>query len=354
MRACVAGGDGGDDGGAVGGGGGGGDGGDDDGGERQPNVLDALAAAGLEAEAVPESIFAALRAGRIGATELANWQTVQSSVLLRTLASVGYVRARLLAEPRLPSVLGIEMLVGSLSLLAAELSARGDRFLSELDFVLANQALILLSNAALVLALCPAARLAAPPAAGSLGAALASLPGYVLQQGDFSALQRLGTVVSKGLQFSAVGAASWSKRPYWQGHGWPPRAHQAAFEGFGLPSTLVRRGSAPQVRPRGRVPGATPRQTQRFRSVCPYRRRVERGGAGAHAQPHRAAQAGHGQGAVGRARARRRDGRGVCDVHGGLVQPARAARSEWMATVLLAVVSLSFCIRRRWAALGTR
>jgi len=31
----------------------------------------------------------------------------------------------------------------------------------------------------------------------------------------------------------------------WRGHGWPPRAHRAASEGLGLPSALVRRGSAP-------------------------------------------------------------------------------------------------------------
>ena len=49
----------------------------------------------------------------------------------------------------------------------------------------------------------------------------------------------------------------------WRGHGWPPRAHRAASEGLGLPSALVRRGSAPQIPPRGRVPGATPRQTHR-------------------------------------------------------------------------------------------
>ena len=48
------------------------------------------------------------------------------------------------------------------------------------------------------------------------------------------------------------GPAGWSKRPSWRGHSWPPRAHQTASEGLGLPSALVRRGPASQAPPRGR------------------------------------------------------------------------------------------------------
>ena len=42
------------------------------------------------------------------------------------------------------------------------------------------------------------------------------------------------------------------KLPSWRGHSWPPRAHQAASEGVGLPPALVRRGPAsytPSERP---------------------------------------------------------------------------------------------------------
>ena len=53
----------------------------------------------------------------------------------------------------------------------------------------------------------------------------------------------------------------------WRCHSWPPRAYQAEFEGFRLPSALVRRGPALQIPPRGRVPRAPPRQTHRFRCV---------------------------------------------------------------------------------------
>ena len=53
----------------------------------------------------------------------------------------------------------------------------------------------------------------------------------------------------------------------WRCHSWTPRAHQAAFGGFRLPSALVNRGPALQIPPGDRVPGATPRQTHRVRCV---------------------------------------------------------------------------------------
>ena len=65
----------------------------------------------------------------------------------------------------------------------------------------------------------------------------------------------------------AVGAAAWSKWPSWWRHSWPPAAPQAASEGSGLPSALVRSAPSPQIPPRGRVSGATPRQTHVFRRV---------------------------------------------------------------------------------------
>ena len=49
-----------------------------------------------------------------------------------------------------------------------------------------------------------------------------------------------------------VGAPAWPKWPSWRGHSWPPRAHQSASEGLGLPSALVRRGLASQMAQRGR------------------------------------------------------------------------------------------------------
>ena len=100
--------------------------------------------------------MAALKAGQIGASELANWRAVTANPLMRLLAMSAYIRARLLASPMLPRVLGIEVGVGCLTTLAAESAARGERFGKELDFVLANQVLIMITNMALVLALAQA------------------------------------------------------------------------------------------------------------------------------------------------------------------------------------------------------
>ncbi len=125
--------------GASGGSGGDDENGDGDDGERN-NVQALLAKAGLDSDAaVPEAVLGALEAGRIGAKELANWKVVQGSGLLSLIAASRYVLARLLADPRLPSVLAAEVAVGAVSLILAEKAARGDKFIKELDFVLANQ-----------------------------------------------------------------------------------------------------------------------------------------------------------------------------------------------------------------------
>ena len=132
-----------DDGNGGGGGpvdGSGGGGGDGDGdGDGDESASGALAKAGLDADSLPEDLLEALKAGRIGSTELANWKSVVSNPLTKVLAMSAFIRARLLADPRLATVLGIECGVGCLSTLAAEKAARGDKFRQELDFVLANQ-----------------------------------------------------------------------------------------------------------------------------------------------------------------------------------------------------------------------
>ena len=196
-------------GGAGNAGGRGGDGGrddDDDGNAESVDVAATLAKAGLKAEGLPNDLMAALKAGRIGASELANWQAVTANPLTRLLAMSAYIRARLLASPTLPRVLGIEVGVGCLTTLAAESAARGERFGKELDFVLANQLLIMITNMALVLALAPAAAIGAKPAAGTLGGLAASMPAFALQQGAFSVPQRVGCLLLKASRFAFIGA----------------------------------------------------------------------------------------------------------------------------------------------------
>jgi len=237
--------------GAVGldGGGGGGSSGGGDGGGVGRGWGSEDGASGGDDDALPPALLAALAAGRIGAVEIANWKALLRHPLSRALASVGYLRDRLLAEPRLVTMLGIELALGCGCTLAADLAARGDAFLREADFVLTNQILIALTNTALVLMLSPAAAVAAPPAAGTRGGALAALPGYFLQKGAFSSRQRAACFALRGVQFSAVGAAASSL-------GQGLTYGLVALRGLAAPPPPPppRRRRRPRPRPRPRLP----------------------------------------------------------------------------------------------------
>ena len=76
---------------------------------------------------------------------------------------------------------------------------------------------------------------------------------------------------SPPLDNGAVGATAWSKWPSWRGHNRPPHgpplAPQAASEGVGLLSALVRRGTAPRVPQSCRDVGARPRPRRHFHCI---------------------------------------------------------------------------------------
>ena len=198
------------DGGGGGGGGaisdGSGDGGGDEDDDTTPEA--ALSKAGLDADSLPDDVLAALRAGRIGASELVNWNSIVDNPVCRMLAASAFLRNRLLASPQLVSVLGIEITLGLASVLAAEKSARGKNFAKEIDFVLANAMLIVVTNIFIVLALTPAAAIAAPPAAGTYSAWASQLPGFFLQPGSFTPVQRASCFLTKAALFSVLGAGS--------------------------------------------------------------------------------------------------------------------------------------------------
>jgi len=167
--------------------------------EQDPETM--LAEAGLEERRVPRDMMRALRSGYIGSAELNNWSLILGNPALHWLCAIRSIRNRLLAEPRLLKILGIEIGLGLLCTFLAEKRSRGSAFLSEIDFVLANQVLIMLTNAALVFALSPAARLSAPPSGGT------HLPGYFMEAGAFGIADRAACFFSKAVLFSAVGVA---------------------------------------------------------------------------------------------------------------------------------------------------
>ena len=93
---------------------------------------------------------------------------------------------------------------------------------------------------------------------GGGGRKAAALPilSYVSDEYDAAGV-RCGTTLHTIGGFH--GNSAWSKWLFGRGHAWPPRSHQAASEGFGLPSALVRRGPALQIPPRSRGSSATRR-----------------------------------------------------------------------------------------------
>uniref|UniRef100_A0A7S0LII3 Protein RFT1 homolog n=1 Tax=Coccolithus braarudii TaxID=221442 RepID=A0A7S0LII3_9EUKA len=235
MQALASAGDGGGDG--IGGGGIG-DGGSAWGsdGESEDNGEDAaalLSNKGIDPESLPDDLLRAVREGRIGSTEMDNWLAVCSSPLARSLSAIGFVRNRLLAEPRLLPVLGIELGLGCTCTMLADRAARGAQFLPEFDFVLANQVLIALTNTALVFALCPAAPVG-KPGTGAASALLSSLPGYFMQGGAFSPMQRAMCFGYKAAFFAAVGVGT-------------SAAGQATTMGLIRLRGLLQPGSGPQV-----------------------------------------------------------------------------------------------------------
>ena len=82
-------------------------------------------------------------------------------------------------------------------------------------------------------------------------AAMASLKKSVALQLPKAAL-RDPLLDTRADAYYELGMPAWSKWPSWWRHSWPPRAPQAAFEGFRLPSARVRRGPAQHIPPRGR------------------------------------------------------------------------------------------------------
>ena len=64
-------------------------------------------------------------------------------------------------------------------------------------------------------------------------------------------LGRITISINMGKKKS-LGIADGNTRPSWRRRSWRASARQAASEGLGLPSALVRRGPSPQTPPRGR------------------------------------------------------------------------------------------------------
>lgn len=100
--------------------------------------------AALGGRSLPDDLAAAAAAGRIGVAEVTSWLKVQDNAVLRLIAQIsGAMRNRLIANERFFPTLAIEIAVGVLTKMTAEVVERNkrDAFWKELDFVASDMAL---------------------------------------------------------------------------------------------------------------------------------------------------------------------------------------------------------------------
>lgn len=121
------------------------------------------------------------------------------------------VRGRLEADPYFATKLVIECGLDAAIITGANIAARKERFLKELEFTFCHLAISLLSDFAIVYLLAPSTT-RPPPVTGSLRARLKlnTLPAHVFQMAPpgspgFTPAARLATFVLKGVQYGAVG-----------------------------------------------------------------------------------------------------------------------------------------------------
>uniref|UniRef100_A0A7S0ZDE3 Uncharacterized protein n=1 Tax=Timspurckia oligopyrenoides TaxID=708627 RepID=A0A7S0ZDE3_9RHOD len=115
------------------------------------------------------------------------------------------LRNRLVGSSAFLATVCVELSIGFGTKTAAELRARQDRFMKEIDFYLSDIALELVGDFFLVWLLSPVAKFGPPLARKGIENVVGALPSHVFQRGAFSALQRTIVLASKGSQFALVG-----------------------------------------------------------------------------------------------------------------------------------------------------
>lgn len=185
-------------------------------GEPSSEVKDALAAAGKKLESFPADFAAALAAGRVSLTALTTWLALEKNPLYRVLLFRGGqgFRERLLGDSLFLNKLAIEVGVGVCTKLAAEKAKRGDNFVVEADFVVANVIMALFADFMLTWLPAPTLPLSAglPKAASAFQKFWQACPDNAFQiatvSRNFSLLQRGGAIVRNGAKLFVVGTGA--------------------------------------------------------------------------------------------------------------------------------------------------
>lgn len=165
-----------------------------------------LSKAKIKRSALPADISAALDAGKLSLPQLETYLALLRNPFLKLLTMFGpFVRNRLIANPKLATVIAIETALGIFTMLIAEANARAGNMLKEMDFVICDLALVVATNVALVVTLSPAIKTGPPPS--GLAKKLGALPPSFMQL-DASASQRLGAFALNAAKFGLIGIAS--------------------------------------------------------------------------------------------------------------------------------------------------
>ncbi|XP_062231279.1 protein RETICULATA-RELATED 4, chloroplastic-like [Phragmites australis] len=206
------------------GGGGGGGGGEGDGGSADGNGDDAsvnrrealfvLAQLGRKLESLPADLAAAVEGGRVPGEIVRQFADLENSPVFRWLLQFGGFKERLLADDLFLTKVAIECGVGIFTKSAAEYGKRGENFVKELDFVVADVVMAIVADFMLVWLPAPTVSLQPPLAvnSGSFAKFFYNCPDNAFQIAlagtSYSLLQRVGAIVRNGAKLFAVGTSA--------------------------------------------------------------------------------------------------------------------------------------------------
>eukprot|EP00741_Cyanophora_paradoxa_P023754 tig00021617_g22945.t1 len=158
---------------------------------------------------LPEDLRRALEEGLIDADVVERLEALRRGPVMRQLMRSRAFRDRALADPDMVRKAWVEQGISTVLVLASELKKRGDGFLRELDYVIANFIVGRVTNFLLFAIMAPTLELSGA-GKGPLRRYLAALPPYALARSPagaapYTAAQRAAAVVYKGLLLGSVG-----------------------------------------------------------------------------------------------------------------------------------------------------
>ncbi|KAF3781275.1 RETICULATA-RELATED 4 protein [Nymphaea thermarum] len=193
--------------GGQGGGGEGGHGGDGANEKNREEALLALGTLGRSLESLPSDLAAAIQEGRIPGEIVYRFSELERSPVFRWLLQFGGFKERLLADDLFLAKVAMECGVGIFTKTAAEYERRREKFVKELDFVLADVVMAIIADFMLVWLPAPTVSLKPPLAlsAGPIAKFFHTCPDNAFQRNGLklfavgTSASLIGTGVTNGL-----------------------------------------------------------------------------------------------------------------------------------------------------------